>query len=283
MVIRGSYMLKRIIRDPLLHFLLLSATILLAYQWRNQQQNDDYMIVVSEGRVQQLKNDIVDRKQRQPVAQELDIAIQSYALNEIYLKEARELGLNKGDRVIDRRLRQKMEYLLEEMALVQSPSEQELKAYYQEHSDRYLAEETYSFSQVYISIDRSEQELNNALKQQQQRIAQGLLPQGDASMLTKKFEQRSSAQIQRQFGAQFSDKLKQLPLNTWSEAIDSGYGKHFVMVREHTPAAPRDYEAVKETVLYDWQYDMAQSFKQAYESELLERYQINIEKPQGDS
>ena len=39
-----------------------------------------------------------------------------YAINEMYTREAKALGMDQGDAIIDRRLKQKMDYMLDDIA-----------------------------------------------------------------------------------------------------------------------------------------------------------------------
>ena len=64
-----------------------------------------------------------------PLPEELNNAAMLYAINEMYLREARALGMAEGDTVIDRRLKQKMDYMLEDLAASKQASEQEIEAF----------------------------------------------------------------------------------------------------------------------------------------------------------
>jgi len=266
-------MLKKIISEPLVHFLLFSLIIFILFN-NTEIVEENYKVIVSEGRVEQLKNDILLKKQRPHVEQELDIAIESYALNEIYLREARELGLDKGDRVIDRRLRQKMEFLLDEMASIQEPSNQELKGFYQANIDNYLTPYIYTFKQVFISTD--DDAVEERIKTQQQRIAKGLEPQGDFSILPSQINSKSLQLVVKDFGEKFSQQLADFQTNQWIGPIESGFGKHFVFIEERQSKQAIPLPSIKEKVTQDWQYFQRQKFKQAYESELWQRYVIEV-------
>ncbi|WNC69980.1 peptidylprolyl isomerase [Thalassotalea nanhaiensis] len=272
-------MFIKIITEPLIHFLLLSIIIFVIYDANNTPVSDSYQVTVSEGRVQQIKNDIVNSKQRLPVGKELDIAIKSFALNEIYLREARELGLNKGDKIINRRLRQKMEYLLDEMASLQEPSSEELNQFYDNNIDRYHLPNSYSFTQVYVSTDRTKDELVKHINMQKLLIEQGKEPQADASMLPAEINNKTSLQVERELGKILALKLEQLPLNQWAGPISSNIGQHFIYLHSRSVKKTKPFELVKEEVLSDWQYEQRDKFKQAYESELMQRYIVDVKMP----
>jgi len=272
-------MLNKFIKEPLIHFLIISFIIFFIYDSTNKTEIDNYKVIISEARVEQLTNEILSSKSRLPVAKEIDIAIESFALNEIYLREARELGLQQGDKIIERRLRQKMEYLLDEMASIQQPSTDDLNRFYQDNIDRYKTPLTYSFTQVYVSIDRSNDELAKHLAAQQQLITQGNSPVADSSMLPQQISHQSSQQIEHTFGELFIVKLDELAVNTWSQPIDSGLGKHLVYIEEKIAPMPKPLLSIKEDVTNDWQFEQRKIFKKVYEDELMRRYNIEVQQP----
>lgn len=281
-VIAKGVMLNKFIKEPLIHFLIISSIIFLIYDTINKESVSTNKIIVSENRIEQLTSEILNSKNRLPVDKEIDIAIESFALNEIYLREARELGLHQGDKIIERRLRQKMEYLLDEAASIQEPRADELNRFYQDNIDLYKSPVTYSFTQVYVSTDRPKPKLSQHLKEQQLLIEQGQAPLADASMLPQKIAHQSSQQVELKFGKFFVVKLKELAINTWSEPIDSGLGKHFVYITEKIEATPKPLLSIKEELIDDWQYERRKKFKQVYEEELMRRYEIEVQKPKID-
>lgn len=200
-------MLKKIFSEPLLHFLFLSLLIFVAYDFLNPRQDDQQVIVVSEGRIAQINNSFRDRWKREPLPKELQEVIHAYAVNEMFIREAKALSLDVDDQVVDQRLRKKMNYLLEDLADANRPTEEALKQFYANNSEKYRLPAKYSFQQVLLSSDRGEPALSELVVVQEQRIEQGLAPQGDNSMLPSQLKQASTDQIARRFGLVFVEPL----------------------------------------------------------------------------
>lgn len=280
-------MFKKLLTEPLVHFLFIAILFFVVYDALNPDEFTDQTVAISEGRIEQIKNQLIEARKREPIKDELDKAIQSYALNEIYLREARALGLDFGDTAINRRLRQKMDYMLEDMASGKEATEQELKTYYQNNQEQYRLAEKYSFTQVYISVDRPERELDNLLALQKQNIAKGLIPEGDVSLLPRDVSLQTQSQLARRFGSDFVSKLKEQPLLQWSGPIKSGLGQHFVFLTQRKPSdiIPFDQlsNRVKAKVLDDWQNKNIQAYKKLYEEQLLALYQVEVFTPPKDS
>ena len=73
---------------------------------------------------------------------------------EIYVREALALGLDKDDTVIRRRLRQKMELLSDAGADALSPTDAELEAYLKAHPETFAVDPAIAFQQVFLNPER---------------------------------------------------------------------------------------------------------------------------------
>lgn len=274
-------MLKKILTEPLLHFIVISILFFAGYALLNPEEPDEQVIVVSEGRIAQINNSFLTRWNRAPLPSELENAIRGFAIGEMYQREARALSLDVGDKVIAQRLRKKMTYLLEDLASENEPTEELLKAYYQENAANYVSSAQYGFKQVFVSSDRSEVELNKILQLQKKRIEQGLAPEGDSSLLPSEVNVLGKEQLARKFGALFVSGLDGLELGQWQGPVKSDFGLHFVFLQTEKPETAKPFELVKESVLHDWQYQNNKTYQEQYEQRLLERYTISVQMPES--
>ena len=64
------------------------------------------------------------------------------------------MGLDRDDTIIRRRLRQKLEFLVEDAASATAPSDAELQAWWDAHPESFRAEPQLAFRQVYVSPER---------------------------------------------------------------------------------------------------------------------------------
>ncbi len=280
-------MLKKLLTEPLIHFLFIAIFFFAAYDALNPDDLTEQTIVISEGRVELIKNQFVEAWKRKPSEDELASAIERYALNEIYLREAKALGLAVGDQTINRRLRQKMDFMLEDMASGKEASDTELKAYYEDSQEQYRVETEYSFTQVYISIDRSKKELDAILALQTKNIDIGIEPSGEAILLPRDIRRQTKKQLIRRFGKDFVFKINDKPLHQWFGPVNSGFGKHFVRLTLRETSELKPFEElsirVKSKVLDDWQTKNIKIYTKNYEEQLLALYHIDVFMPsEGD-
>jgi len=273
-------MFKKILTEPLLHFIVISILFFVGYDLLNPVEPDEQVIVVSEGRVAQLSNSFVSRWNREPLPAELASSIQGFAIGEMYQREAKALRLDVGDKVIAQRLHKKMTYLLEDLASGTEATDEVLNKYYQENASKYLSSPKYGFKQIFISTDRSAAELNDLLLVQNKRIKQGLAPEGDGSLLPSEVGELPKEQLARKFGEMFVSELENLELAQWQGPIKSDFGLHFVLLQAKTPETTKPFELVRQSVLHNWQYQNNKTYQEQYEQRLLDRYTISVQMPQ---
>ena len=96
--------MRRILKEPLLHFLLLGICLFAAARVLSKPapQATPRHIVVSEGQVEHLINGFTSQRQRPPTPAELKGLIDDWVREEIAVREAMALGLDRGDAVVRR-------------------------------------------------------------------------------------------------------------------------------------------------------------------------------------
>src|SRR5512134_3583178 len=121
--------MRKLLREPMLHFLLIGIVLFAAYQWMAPADSAGRDIVITQGVVDDLVTQHVAAKGREPSPTELNDLIESYVRDEILYREGVKLGLDRDDIVVKRRVRQKIELMAEEDASTGAPTDAELSAY----------------------------------------------------------------------------------------------------------------------------------------------------------
>ncbi len=270
--------MMRVLREPLLHFLLLGAGLFLVYLWVNPQTlADDSKVVIDQGRVLQLTTRFERTWSREPTAQELQTLIDNFIVEEVLYRQALAMGLDTNDSVIRRRLRQKMEFLAVDAMDLYEPTTEQLQTYLEQHPQRFMRDAVFSFEQIYIHTDRPAEALQRRIQQVQQQLRQGDTVTGTHSLLPSRVEQTPASQVDRSFGSGFAAQLQNLRVNQWSDPIQSGLGVHFVRLRAVQPAALPALADVRDHVRREWQNTKNQQLKTALLEELKSQYTIIIE------
>src|SRR5689334_21727950 len=125
-------MLKRLLREPLVHFLLLGGALFLIFgRGQPETAGDNRQILVSKADINRLVFAFAQTWHRPPDVNELQAQINDYIREEVLYRTALKLGLDKDDMIIRRRLRQKMEFTFEDT--VRPPQEAVLRGFLATH------------------------------------------------------------------------------------------------------------------------------------------------------
>jgi len=276
--------LKRLLREPLLHFLLLGALLFGWSAWQGGGSAGSSRIVVPSGVVEHLATSFARTWQRAPSTLELKGLIDEHVKEEIAAREAIAMGLERDDVIIKRRLRQKLEFLLVDDAAAAPPTDAELSAWLKQHPEAFRTEARLAFRQVLLRPDRrgantaadATKLLARLREAGPEASTQNL---GDASMLPAETPLEPVREVARAFGQEFADALMKLAPGQWSGPVESGFGLHLVLVRERSDGAPAELAAVRPLVEREVLAERRKAEMQALYERLLAKYSVSIDLP----
>ena len=278
--------MKKLLREPLVHFLLLGAGLFVAFGLVGERTGSEPgEIVATQGQIESLAIGFARTWQRPPTDTELEGLIQDYIREEVYYREAMALGLDKDDIVIRRRLRQKMEFVTDDVAAQAEPTDDELSAYLKAHPETFRVERRFTFSQVYLNPDRHGQNLARDAELLLAKLNEAggkadVSALGDPFLLSHEFEAVPGSEVAKQFGEAFAAKLGALSPGQWQGPVESGYGVHLVFVGQRTGGRVPALEEVREAVRREWaNAERLEANEKLYQG-LLKRYTVTIERPQ---
>ncbi len=276
--------MKRLIREPLVHFLLLGALLFGWSAWQGGGTAGSNRIVVTPGVVDYLAAGFHRTWKRAPSDIELKGLIDEHVKEEIAAREAMAMGLDRDDIVIKRRLRQKLEFLLVDEAATTPPTDAELQAWLDKHPDSFRVEPTLAFRQVLLrpesrgaSMTADATKLLARLRAAGPEVATQDL--GDASMLPAETPLQPLREVANSFGQDFADALMKIAPGQWSGPVESSFGLHLVLVRERTDGAAADLATVRPLVEREVLAERRKAEMQALYERLLAKYSVSIESP----
>jgi hypothetical protein len=157
------------------------------------------------------------------------------------------LRLPLTDEVIRRRLVQIMERLIVASARIAPPTSDEIAARYQRDISSWLEPPLYSFSHVFLSVERvgempdliAKVEADEMSSEQARALGAPFLSGYD-------FRSQSAEQMSRVFGAVFAEQLTALdPVpGDWVGPITSAFGQHYVFIAAVQPERTMPLEEV---------------------------------------
>ena len=272
--------MRQLLREPLLHFLLLGIGLFVAYSAvTSHRGGGGQRIVITDATVSDVVRSFTAAWQRPPTPLELRGLLQTRINEEALVREGIRLGLDRDDPVIRRRVLQKLKVLTEESGPHTAPSDAELGAYLARHADRYATAAAFEFDQILFEPTRHGARLDADVSAALGRLRSGAPPAalGDPSLLSAHTPMLAADLVGRDFGDDFAAALARLPVGSWEGPVTSGFGVHLVRVLARTEGVPATLATVRDAVSRDWENERRTSASAAYEERLRRSYRVVIE------
>ena len=276
-------MLKKWLREPLLHFLLIGAMLFFAYSFQNNEQADPNInrIVISQATVDSLIKNWEKKWQRPPIEDELNGLIEEAVREQVLYKEALALGLDRNDPVVRRRMAQKIKFISSDIVAQIEPGEEQLEAYLAANPERFELPAYISFVQIYLSADRRGTSLKEDARIMLLDIEQSAAEidtstMGDPFMFGQVYDNLSDFEVARVFGRKFTDAIFKLPVDKWQGPVHSGLGYHLVRIESSTPSQQARLSDVRDKVRFEWTAEQRRNMDQALYHGLRQKYQITL-------
>ncbi len=269
--------LERLLREPLLHFLVIGSLIFLLFAAVDDTRDAPAdVIVITPERIDQLAAGFNSVWKRMPTVDELDALIDEHVREEVYYREALALGLDRNDTVVRRRLRQKMEFLADIGGDLLSPATGELEAYLAANEQTYRRGPRLAFEQAYLGEIPAPESIRLSLSALLSDPATDLSALGERTLLPAQLGLSPPNAIDGVFGKGFYELLSDLPPGVWTGPVVSAYGVHLVRILESLPARTPPLEEARDNVLRDWKAAKARELRELHYARLREHYVVEI-------
>jgi hypothetical protein len=273
--------IKKTMREPLAHFLLIGAGLFLIFHFTNGPAGDkENRIVVTPGQVEQMEARFTRTWMRPPTKQELAVWIESHVRDEVFYREAVAMGLDRNDAGVRRQMRMKLEFLLEDLSAEEAPGDDVLIAYLKENPEKFQLEARVSFHQVYLNPTKH-QDLEADARSMLARLKQGEAPEpmGDATLVQGKYRLATLSDIVRQFGEPFARQVVALAPGAWTGPLYSGLGGHLVKVTERVEGRLPELSEIRSQVEREYLAQRRQELKDIAYRRLRQNYEVVIQPP----
>jgi len=271
--------MKKLFREPIVHFLLMGLGLFLLYGIVNRRTDDESTILIDDFDMNNIIASWEMQWKRLPTDEELKNLIQQNIKQEIFYQEALKMNLDHNDEIIKRRLAQKMQFLSNDLASINEPTDEELEKYYDKHFENYLTPYLFSFYQIVFSPDNRENAKQDAeiiMSQIDNDSFAEIKTKGDRLPFPFFFENTNADALNRQLGVNFSESLEHIDTGTWVGPIQSGFGYHLIYLTEKTGPQIPDFESVKDDLLRDMEYDNQKNLNDLIFKELKKNYSIEF-------
>jgi hypothetical protein len=276
--------MKRLLKEPLLHFLLLGAVLFAAHGLLARGAGSEPgRIAVTQGQIESMALLFSRTWQRPPSDEELQGLIRNHVREEVLYREGVALGLDRDDPIVRRRVAQKLEFVTEH-AEAAEPSDGDLQAYLDTHPEAFVAEPKITFRHIYLNPRRHEKTLASDAQQMLNELnnsasASAVSDLGDPTTLPLDFDKATASRIKNTLGYKFWNTLDQIAPGPWTGPVESGYGMHLVQVIERMEPRVPALTEVREAVKREWLLARRVEAGERSYQKLLQRYTVAIEPP----
>lgn len=267
--------LRAVLREPLLHFLLIGLGLFLLYGQVSPSVSGSRRITVSQAQVDELVRQYRTAWNRSPSPAELKGLIDTYVRDEILYREGLSMGLDRDDAVIKRRVRQKYDLISEEEDR-SDPTDADLLAYLKAHPAAFVRPAVVGFDQIFFDPASSSPEAVGTAKAV---LARGANTEaiGQASMLPRHVDNSSLDLVARDFGDNFAKQVGTAPVGKWVGPLASEFGVHLIRVNSRTAPSLPPLDRVRAAVAREWENDRRERSSRAEYRRLRADYDVIIE------
>jgi parvulin-like peptidyl-prolyl isomerase len=274
---------RRCLGEPLLQFLLAGLLLFTGHAVLNANTNPREQpgrIELTEDDLRQMTVAWLPQGRPAPTPTQLRSLVESKVREEVLYREALALGLDKEDTILKRRLAQKMEFLAEDASPAPEPTTEELRAWFESHSERFALPARATFRHLYFSPDRRGERARDDAGRTLEKLAgtpadsPAVAALADPFMFQDFYGDRPYEQLVALFVASFAQALLQLPPRSWQGPIQSGYGWHLVWLDSITPARVPSFDAVESDVRAEWIADQRAAARERAFETMRARYQV---------
>lgn len=277
---RPDSQLKRFVRDPIFHFMVLGILMFGIYNLYNSNAATR-TVNIDSATISQMKWRWQKQWGRDPNQSELTGLVNAYVREEILAREAVKLRLDQDDPIIRRRLAQKMEFVLSDALTSEAIDPLELRSFYTANEDLFASTSLFDFSHIYLSTDKHKDA---------KTLAQSLFDRVQGKDLTttdvKGFSDyfadgyslngKSPSQVDRVFGDGFSKRISVMPVGQWSGPVRSGLGWHLLYPRAYSEPTVPEFEDVRLMVEQRYLEQKSQELKQREYEKVRMKYTISV-------
>jgi hypothetical protein len=260
---------RSILREPLVHFLVIGALIFGIDYALHPPAKDDKVILVTKSLRQSFIENFDEDKERVPTEDERKNMIDAWVASEILYREGKALGVDRGDGTIRDRIAFKLQVLIFSQVQVERPTDAQLREWFAKNHEKFDTPETVGF---YFTAPTDEATARRELAEIESQNEGSELQEKTRAVLA-----RPVVSLAPSFGEAFRDGLLASPIGQWT-VLQSKDGWHVVRFDSRREGHVARLEEVFSEAERDWRTD--QSRIQAWEAvnRLKTSYRVEYEK-----
>ncbi len=273
---------RRLWREPLTRFFAAGAGLFVLYTLvGSQAPADDRRIVIDRYELETLAALWQAQWRRPPTRDELTRLVVDRVREEVLYREALALDLDENDVLVRRRLAEKLEMALNDVAATAEPSPDDLRGYFEANADRYVEPAALTLTHRFFSRDRRGDSAEADARLALEALLAGGSADDDSFHAAKTLTLTDADRLEQIFGTAFRDAVvehaaRSGPRRTWFGPVPSAYGVHVVQVDAYRAGRRQTLDDVRNTVIDDWRRDHITARESERYAEMRVRYEVEV-------
>ena len=273
---------RRFWREPLTRFFAAGAALFVVYALAGSRApTDGRRILIDQYELEALAALWQAQWRRPPTRDELTRLVVDRVREEVLYREALALGLDENDVLVRRRLAEKLEMALNDVAATAEPGDDELRRYFESHADRYVEPAGLTLTHRFFSRDRRGDSADADARAALEALAAGGAVDDDSFHAAKTLTLEDAGRMEQIFGTAFRDAVvehagRPRSRHAWFGPVPSAYGAHLVRVDAYRVGRRQTLDEVRGTVLDDWRRDHVAARESERYAEMRARYEVDV-------
>lgn len=284
-------LLRRILHEPLIHFLCIAVSLLvyesLVASESGVEGSQRHIVVDKQSllnfmqfRAKTFEAGVFERRLDGMDPQQRQTLLDDYLREEILYREALAGGMEKDDYIIKQRLVQKMQYLTRGMGgLLADLTDEELKTYYQEHQQDYEVPASRTFTHVFFDSNDDVAAIDLLARFSEQRVSfSDAVKFGDRFPYHLNYIEKNQGFVASHFGRSFAEQVfaADVEYGKWLGPIQSEFGYHLVYISKGSESTIPTYEQVADVVKSDADRARIDRFQEEAIGKLIDEYSVSL-------
>ncbi len=232
--------------EPIVHFVVAGALLALFDHVRTSEDASDVprTITIDDGLRRDLADAFLHEHGHAPSDEELAPLVDDWVDQEVLYREGLARGLDRGDARVRQRVASLMEAVVVAEHPVPDPTEEEVRAYFDAHAERWAEEVRVDFEHVFVAGTDDAAEARASVYLADLRAGASPIGMGDSFTGGRHYRGRHLEDLAESFGADFVVGLDTDALDVWTRHR-SRFGLHVVRIEQRTAASAAEYERAR--------------------------------------
>lgn len=265
--------LTTVFKEPIVQFTLLGVLLFGLDHFLVVNRDDPNNVIIDDRQLEQLIDIFEEGQGRSPSGREINNMVIAWAQNEILYREARSMGLDRGDDMIRNRLILKIRNVLFNNVIIDHPSEEQLQQFFEFNQAAYQTPERYDLEMIALPAHYG---LSDARELQKRALNDGM---PDSYLVNRyRYQNRGESNLAAMFGSRESAALLSAGSkgDSWT-LITNEQGHHLARITARHKAIVPSLNSVRSRVIQDWERYAGDRQVSDQTYSIARQYQVHLE------